>query len=565
MLLVLSVFLSVFVSCSALNAMAWRSGADFPTEEDFPEIELLLTKPNTAIAFSGGGSRAYTAAMGYLAGLRDLDLLKNIRYIGGISGGAWATTTFTFVQNVSNDEIFLGPIELPQDITMENLKNMDPACARSLVGKNLTLIALGALQDKIVNTLAEAWSYAVSKTYLEPVGVAPGLRFSWSTDMVEDIKSRNPSLMNEAFTIPVNSNRPFPVIGTALVGPTEGAPYIPKTQNYTLMEITPMYVGQMRALDIDYTYKGIGRSHRITVGGAVEPFAFSRKGGSAPEKGIPARETSGLLIVPEPEEVLDLQFSAGTVSYAPGSFLESIILPTVAEKGSMQFEYWAPSTSGRRPEMNPTMYADGGCYENMPLINFMQRRVPKIVLFFLSSVPLMPFEDWNVSTDPYSSDQVTNDLSAFFGALTTDDPRWQNRSFEQERNQVFANEDYATVITALQTAQQIGNGIFATLNLTTIENVWWGIPAGLTFEITFSYLGRLPQWEALLSPEMYDLAVPSEDSEDLSHDVESGPFRHFPHYPTKGGDINAQQANLLADLTGWSILQNSELFRRTLS
>jgi predicted acylesterase/phospholipase RssA len=44
---------------------------------------LVSQKPNTAIAFSGGGSRAYVAAIGYLAGLNKLDLIKNIRYIGG--------------------------------------------------------------------------------------------------------------------------------------------------------------------------------------------------------------------------------------------------------------------------------------------------------------------------------------------------------------------------------------------------------------------------------------------------------------------------------------------------
>ena len=48
-------------------------------------MESVTNKPNTAIAFSGGGSRAYIAAIGYLAALSKLDLIKNIRYIGGNS------------------------------------------------------------------------------------------------------------------------------------------------------------------------------------------------------------------------------------------------------------------------------------------------------------------------------------------------------------------------------------------------------------------------------------------------------------------------------------------------
>ena len=116
-----------------LKAKAWKSNSEFPTAADFPETQYLRSKPNTAIAFSGGGSRAYTAAMGYLGALRELDLFKNIRYIGGISGGAWATTTFTFVQNSTDDEVFLGKIVQPQDIQYEELKIMDSRCARRLV------------------------------------------------------------------------------------------------------------------------------------------------------------------------------------------------------------------------------------------------------------------------------------------------------------------------------------------------------------------------------------------------------------------------------------------------
>jgi hypothetical protein len=87
----------------------------------------------------------------------------------------------------------------------------------------------------------------------------------------------------------------------------------------------------------------------------------------------------------------------------------------------------------------------------------------------------------------------------------------------------------------------------------------------LTFDVTFGYLCRLPRWEEQLSAQMQKLVVPSEDAEDLSMDIKHGPFAKFPHYPTKGGGIPADQANLLADLTGWSVLQHEDLFRRVLS
>ena len=85
----LIVVLGILSICieAAYNTQAWQSLSSYPTAEDFPELRLFEDKPNTEIAFTGGGSRAYVASLGYIAGLQKLDLLKKVRYIGGISGG----------------------------------------------------------------------------------------------------------------------------------------------------------------------------------------------------------------------------------------------------------------------------------------------------------------------------------------------------------------------------------------------------------------------------------------------------------------------------------------------
>jgi len=132
---------------------------------------------------------------------------------------------------------------------------------------------------------------------------------------------------------------------------------------------------------------------------------------------------------------------------------------------------------------------------------------------------------------------------------------------------VFAASDFAPVVAALQAAQQVGKGIITTSRLTTVSNAWWGIPAGFTASVTFVYLGRLSRWEQRLRPELKELLVPHnvDDVEDFSKDVLNGPFRNLPHYFTAGGEINAERANVLADLTAWSVLQNADLFRSVLS
>jgi hypothetical protein len=109
-------------------AKAWSSNSKYLTAQDFPEtaaLPELQAKPSTAIGFSGGGARAMIGTFGCLAGLRDLGLLDKIRYMGGISGGCWGITTYLYGRLTQDDDIFLGPIIDPQDITIDNLKKMD--------------------------------------------------------------------------------------------------------------------------------------------------------------------------------------------------------------------------------------------------------------------------------------------------------------------------------------------------------------------------------------------------------------------------------------------------------
>lgn len=89
-------------STETINFKAWQSSNAYPEPNDYPELheESVLSRPNTAIAFTGGGSRSFLASIGYLAGLTELGLIPNIRYISGISGGSWATLTYTYSQLV---------------------------------------------------------------------------------------------------------------------------------------------------------------------------------------------------------------------------------------------------------------------------------------------------------------------------------------------------------------------------------------------------------------------------------------------------------------------------------
>lgn len=112
-----------------------------------------------------------------------------------------------------------------------------------------------------------------------------------------------------------------------------------------------------------------------------------------------------------------------------------------------------------------------------------------------------------------------------------------------------------------------GKGIIVSANLTTVKNDWWGIPAGIQTEVTFVYLSRCFEWESRLSEEMKELLVPRKESDaaDPAETIGHGDFKDFPHYATAGANINYEKANALASLTGWTVKQNSDIFRRIFS
>ena len=131
-------FLFTQLTCGDWFTKAW-SGKTFPTKDFFPEKELLDAKgkPSVAIAFSGGGVNAYANTIGILAALTKLDLIKYVRYIGGVSGSAWASTGYTYDQtNGVNDTIRLGRIIPPEDFTDEILNELHPNCLLTRLSTN---------------------------------------------------------------------------------------------------------------------------------------------------------------------------------------------------------------------------------------------------------------------------------------------------------------------------------------------------------------------------------------------------------------------------------------------
>ena len=158
--------------------------------------------------------------------------------------------------------------------------------------------------------MARSRYQTIQEMYLEPVGISRQ-RFTWSKATAAGIAARNPSdvtvggfqTVRDADQAPPPwpaSMPPFPIVGTTLLGPKALAPYPSNNKSYTLLEITPLYVGMPVQHNITYYHHHLLHTDEAlnrTVGGYLEPFAF---GGPAPSRGLPPHVLTGLLQVPRP-------------------------------------------------------------------------------------------------------------------------------------------------------------------------------------------------------------------------------------------------------------------------
>jgi hypothetical protein len=311
------------------------------------------------------------------------------------------------------------------------------------------------------------------------------MSIAWSEEQLDELRTRNPSLQDRSFALPASTSRPYPIVGSTLVGPGEGAPYKIGNQsnrNLTMFEMSPLYFGAMNTREIDYDYTH-GLTHTLTVGGVVEPYAFTRSASGA-SVGLSPGQTNGTLAVPASgvtDTVVDIAHISAASSFAPGAFMDTLPLG-IPDNTSLHFNYWSPADS--KPVTKDTFFADGGCYENLLVTSLLQRRVENIVLFFNVHTTLQPAADWNVDVDAPSKKQVARDLAAYFGVIPEDYDEWQKRGFDLSHNQVWSGDEWPVVIKALQAAQAKGGGVIATFNLTTVENKYWGIPSGIVTQVS---------------------------------------------------------------------------------
>eukprot|EP00039_Didymoeca_costata_P000967 m.48414 g.48414 ORF g.48414 m.48414 type:complete len:692 (+) comp10567_c0_seq2:102-2177(+) len=562
---------------SVVQSQEWAAGHDgeslyFP-EQDEPTVQ---SKINSGVCFPGGGSRAYTSALGALRALHMLKLLPKIRYMSGISGGSWAAASFTFRNTDLNVSEFLGEYLPPNKLTPEALNKMPPAGTMGASVPTLTqraqsdhfanvqkpdLFAFGAdylknlaegntqivedmkldaiiylassgdvdflkgIQDVGID-LKTAWAENVQNNFFETVGINNNSYVALNDAAVKRIKENNPNLQKAEFSTPTDGDAaPFLVLGGTIVGPAALAPLMPDVQvdSLTRLEMTPMYVGS--ALTRNVNFEGANKDvMNKTLGGFIETFAF----GSAVNQTITESIPSGSSLSVE-VPVPSTPFRISDASAISSAFFGAAFASKPSPIPEIVPHYHLMPVVENTPPVD-MMVADGGVLENTGVISMLLRKVAHIVVFDCSEGTL----------------EENSNLRSLFGKLNSSEAK--GYGFDYSKNQVFPSNQYLSILYGLQRQLMKGKAAFYDMTVVTVENKWWGVEAGVHIHLTWIYNHAPKLWTEMLP----------QATREMMNGSQASLFKDFPHYPTSELYLNQIQTNLLSQLVTYEALTNVE-------
>ncbi|MCP4213201.1 MAG: hypothetical protein GY765_01035 [bacterium] len=255
---------------------------------DFVDPPAGGTPGNVGICLSGGGSRAMTAGMGQLLGLKTLtnekgNLLGQARSLSTVSGGSWVGVTFQYLKdNGCSDDDYLGPYTPASDLKASQLDQLPKTtigyrCTSGFSPLHLFLELCYLLSLKVPKNLI--WQNLVGHHILKYYGLytpgvfshTPNSLFTYNSEThKKDITGPNPKLADETAHYiasgPGRIRRPFLICNSSMFVSVPGTDY----KYMVPVQTTPFFTGI-----VSTPPEATGADKRPVGGGGVTSFAFS--------------------------------------------------------------------------------------------------------------------------------------------------------------------------------------------------------------------------------------------------------------------------------------------------
>lgn len=536
---------------------ATKKDFKYPETDTTDELcyKRITTLPNSGICISGGGTVSASVIAGYFAALEELGLMEKIRYVSGVSGGAWGSAPYCYMQ--TPDALFGNRKVMPQEITPGDLEktgnpNDVKGCMTYAVNR----------ADIVDRTLAhttpvdnQAYEEAVGDIFLHPFDIESpavisdrnpfGRRhfFTSDNDAATKIGARNGIRPDQFMTMA--ANRPFPIMNTTMFVPKRKGDY---RDNYTYhFEFTPLYCG-MRSVQ---TPSPDGQQ----IGGAyVEPFGFNSK----------LKKIDGDHAEADNLFRFELCQPVGTSGAAIQEYLERDARMLL--EYFPKFDYWNPLQSTVQTENYG--FGDGGIVEDTGVISLLTRGVQNIGIFltepvFFPHIDKVGDSGWKERAFGY------NQIASLFGDNLIDvhtSELQHSIVFKPAdpaktvfANQVGASNNFQSVLTALWQAKTGGGPLItASMQLDVIPNSFYGITTGYKANAMWVVIDTCDNWWNNLKPEVQsDMAARDE-------------FKDFPAVKVFGQnkdhliELTVGQANQLGNLAYWMVKNKGDQFQALL-
>ena len=477
------------------------------------------------VAFSGGGPRAFSAAIGQMRGLEAAGVLDNVGAISCVSGGAWFGTTFTYAPTTYSDAALLGPLVQPENITVSGLhqipKNYLGSCITNLSDGALAVYALEAYIEYKANTIPadKFYSRIINKAFLQPYGLGDEKTLvTLNADTLASIKQRNLNLSASFFV--QRPNRPFLIVGgTQIYTPGQVKQQVKQVglpgQFYRNIEFTSLYTGAAQLANESSLGTSFG-------GGFVENFAFDTP--------APTLVSGNMASVPAGKYPFLLSDMIGCSSAAIAAYVLQDLQAYKNLDPFPSFTYWP--ISGSKPQATAYSFGDGGILENTGVVSLLRRGYKTIFAFVNSPLPI-----GSVSKESVMG--IDSQISRLFGFVPE-----QNDGTPQT-TQVFASADYQAVVDGLIAAKKAGIATVYTGNFPVIENNAFNI-APYTPKIFWIYNDRNMVWMNKLRPAVVAL-------------FKNAGLQNFPNYSTTFQNeyellyLAPRQVNLLAHMWAYTV------------
>ncbi len=502
------------------------------------------------VCFSGGGSRALSAAMGQLRGLKYLNLLEDVFFISSVSGGTWASAAYTYLPLQYDDDDFLGLVVVdPRNLTLWNWNPQHPEYALDYLSPNNLgrvppslgifndLNAILSLRDKYNYANDQLWQGLVGSLILKRWGLwnpddhgFPTQYYSFTPAYLSwkgGILDRNRQLKASQFYC-VQRQRPFYIMNGCIVSN-------PTVEGAQLLYFESTAVG----LGVRNYFPGIGPGGRDIGGGLLQPFAM----GSDWIKDV----SGGYASVSVPSRPFSL---SDMVSISSAAFAEMIQKEFPILDGLIpKYPYWP--VKGRNLPQNslyPYEFADAGSLEDTGITSLLNRNLPNIIAFVNGQTPLTKDDSGQIVVDPQI--QLLFGIRPSAASLRYKEAKRQDvPNNDVTFTQVFDSSRYnelAQGLWAANSGRYNGTAMYLQI-LPVLPNANFGIQGNYNVRVLWVYNTWVGAWYDLLSDEVGAYA----DAEKLLN---------FPNYNTiLQLNLSVRQVNLLAQLSCWNVMSNTHV------